>query len=256
MDGATPTLPTARHEAAARLAAGLRRLRAADDAVAAIEFGLALPTLLIVLLGGAQVVSYIDASRKVDLIANSISQMVSQAMPPDGQTVARINATDVHFSFDSTLVLFPDVMSYAKRVGVEWWQVIAINYAGIAFERNTTKPCTATDDLSPCYTAKVMWTSPGASQPADGPGFRPCDTPQAPVDDTAEPSRTTLPRSAFGPSSLIVIDVVFNFKPTFGSGLVAPVRIARTAYVQPRYAARIQYDMTNNTGIATSCKGY
>ena len=70
------------------------------------------------------------------------------------------------------------------------------------------------------------------------------------------PNRTTLPRSSYGPGSLVAIDVVFDFQPTFGSGFVPAIRIARSAYVMPRYASLVNYDTTNNTGIATRCTGF
>jgi Flp pilus assembly protein TadG len=233
--------------------------RAAEGAMAAVEFALILPTLLLIMFASIQIVAYIDATRKVELVAHSISQMVSQAVPPKNTTVALVNATDVHFSYDSTLVLFPYAMKDAKRRGVAWWQTISINYAAIQFTaKNATcqSNTNTSGDLSACYDANVVWTSTGTHQPASGDNYRPCDTAQLPANDNAPPTRTTLPRSAFGPGSLVAIDVVFEFEPTFGSGFVPPVRIARSAYVQPRYASLVSYDTTNNDGIANKCTGY
>lgn len=235
----------------------VRRFRAADDAMAAIEFALILPTLLLILFAGAQVVAFVNATRKVELVAHSISQMISQAVPPKNTTVAQVNATDLHFSYDATLVLFPYVMKDAKRRGMEWWQTVSINYAAIQFTAKNDACKNSTDnsgDLSACYEAKVVWTSTGTAQPG-GDNYRPCGTAQLPAADDASPNRTTLPRSSFGPGSLVAIDVVFDFEPTFGSGFVPPIRIARSAYVQPRYASLVGYDTTNNDGIATKCTG-
>lgn len=244
--------------ARAGLEAQVERFRAAEGAVAAIEFALILPTLLLILFAGTQVVAYVNATRKVELVAHSISQMISQSVPPDTTTVARVNATDLHFSYDATLVLFPYVMKDAKRQGRAWWQNISINYASIQFRaRNNAclnNPDTSVD-LSPCFDANVVWTTTGTAQPG-GDNFRPCDTPQLPVADDAASSRTTLPRSTYGPGSLVVIDVAFDFTPTFGSGFVPAVRIARSAYVQPRYASLVNFDTTNNDGIATRCTGF
>ncbi len=126
---------------------------------------------------------------------------------------------------------------------------ISINYASIAFTK-VTATCNDPTDQSACYTANVVWTSTGTAQPY-GANYRPCSTPQLPADNTATPSRTALPRSVFGPATLIVIDVVFNFTPTLGSKFFPAIKIARSAYVQPRYASLINYDTTNNDGIAT-----
>ncbi|ABY29337.1 TadE/TadG family type IV pilus assembly protein [Methylorubrum extorquens] len=262
--GAAPESPPALRALAAlrHVCAGLgaqaERFRAAEGAVAAIEFALILPTLLLILFAGTQVVAYVNATRKVELVAHSISQMISQSVPLDTTNVARVNATDLHFSYDATLVLFPYVMKDAKRQGRSWWENISINYASIQFKAKNTacqnNPDTSTD-LSPCYNANVVWTTTGTAQPG-GANYRPCDTPQLPADDDATPSRATLPRSTYGPGSLVVIDVAFDFTPTFGSGFVPAVRIARSAYVQPRYASLVNFDTTNNDGIATKCTGY
>lgn len=239
------------------LGARVRRFRAADEAMAAIEFALILPTLLLILFAGAQVVAFVNATRKVELVAHSISQMISQATPPKNTNIAQVNAADLHFSYDATLVLFPYVMKDAKRRGLAWWQTISINYAAIQFAAKNAACASKTDtsgDLSGCYEARVVWTSTGTAQPG-GDNYRPCGTAQLPADDDASPNRTTLPRSSFGPGSLVAIDVVFDFEPTFGSGIVPAIRIARSAYVQPRYASLVTYDTTNNDGIATRCTG-
>ncbi|KMO41695.1 pilus assembly protein TadE [Methylobacterium variabile] len=243
--------------AAGGVGARIRRFRAAEDGLAAVELALILPVLLALMLGGFQLVAYINAMRKIDLVVRSISQMLSQVAPPANSTstVGLVTAADLHFSYDAALVLFPYLMADGKRQGKEWWQVITINYAGIQFTQQATN-CTNSSDLSACYTADVVWTSTGTTQPADGAAYRPCGVAQTPADNSAAPSRSALPRSVFGPASLIVIDVVFTFTPTFGAQFFPPVRIARSAYVQPRYATLVNYDTTNSDGMAKRCPGF
>lgn len=233
------------------LAAPAGRFAADTRAVSAVEFALVFPVLLILMLAGTQLVTYVNATRKVELIAQSISQMLSQAQPPPSATVATVNAADLHFSFNSSLVLFPYLMKDAPNQGLQWWQDIAISFASVAFTQTATN-CSDTTDLSKCYAANVVWTSTGTS----GGGYRPCTPAQLPADNTAAPTRATLPRSVFGPGSLIAVDVVFNFKPSFGARFIPAVRIARSMYVQPRYAALVNFDTTGNDGIATKCPGY
>ena len=227
-----------------------RRFGADERAVSLIEFALILPVLLVLMLGGIQLVTYINASRKVELLAQSISQMLSQAMPPAGSTVATVNATDLHFSFDSALVLFPYLMADGPRQGLLWWQDIAITYAAVAFTK-TASTCSGSDQ-SGCYAANVVWTSTGTT----GGNYRPCTPAQLAAADTAAPTRATLPRSVFGPGSIIAVDVVFTFRPTFGARFIPAARIARSMYVQPRYAALVGFDPAGNDGIATKCPGY
>lgn len=216
-----------------------------------LEFSLVLPILLVLMLGGIQLIAFVNATRKVELVARSISQMISQSVPPQGSTIAMVTATDLHFSYDSTLVLFPYLMKDGQRQGISWWQDIMIKYASVNFTQKAAN-CTDTTDMSACYTANVVWTSTGTT----GSNARPCAVPLLPADNTAPPSVGTLPRSVFGPGSLIVIDVVFTFTPTFGAKFFPAVRIARSAYVQPRYATLVNYDTTNSDGIATKCPGY
>lgn len=232
-----------------------RRFTTAEDATAAIEFALVLPVLLVILLAGSQVVLYINANRKVGQAARSISQMISQAAPPSNSTIATVNASDLHFSYDSTLVIFPFVMTDAKRQGIAWSADISINFASISFSPISSSTCNDPMDQSSCYVANVTWTSTGTSQPG-GANYRPCVPPQLPASNTAAPNRGTLPRSVFGPASLIVVDIVFTFSPMFASRFVPPIRIARTAYVQPRYASLVSFDTTANDGIASKCPGY
>jgi hypothetical protein len=60
-----------------------------------------------------------------------------------------------------------------------------------------------------------------------------------------------------GPSgSIIAVDVVFNFRPTFGARFIPAVRIARSMYVQPRYATLVNFDPAGNDGIAVKCPGF
>ncbi|UHC19318.1 pilus assembly protein [Methylobacterium currus] len=232
--------------------ARIRRFRSCQGGVAAVELALILPILLTLMLGGMQIVAYINASRKVDLVVRSISQMISQAKPEGATTVATVNQGDLHFSFDSALVLFPFLLSEGKRQRKPWWQIITINYASVRF-KPVAATCPDPSDQSACYSAEVVWTSTGTTQPASGPLYRRCGTALNPVANTAAPSPTTLPRSLFGPATMVVIDVVFTFVPTFGARYLPSIQIARSAYVQPRYASLIDYDLTGNDGIATKC---
>ena len=223
-----------------------------ERGTSAIELAFVLPVLILLMLAGFQLVLYINATRKVERIADSISEMISQATPATtGSTTATVSALDIHFTYDSTMVIFPYVLKDAKQKGVSWWQNITINYASVQFTQTATT-CGSNADQSACYVANVVWTGAGAA----GTGARPCIVPQLAANDTATPTNTALPRSLFGPGSIIVIDVTYTFVPTFGARFLPPLLIKRSAFIQPRYAALIKFDATNNDGIATACPGY
>ena len=236
----------------ARLRVVVGRFLVSERGTSAVELAFVLPVLILLMLAGFQLVLYLNASRKVEQIADSVSEMISQATPTTtGSTTATVSALDIHFTYDSTMVIFPYVLKDAKQKGVSWWQNITINYASIKFTQIATT-CGSNADQSSCYAANVVWTGAGAA----GTGARPCNVPQLAADDNATPSNTTLPRSLFGPGSIIAIDVSYTFVPTFGARFLPPLLIKRSTFVQPRYAALIKFDATNNDGIATACPSY
>ena len=224
----------------------------------AIEFAFLMPVLVILLILGVQVVAYVNCVRRVELLATSISEMISQAAPQPGASTAYVNAQDLHFAYDSGLVVFPYLMSDASRQGVAWWQDIYIDFSSVQFTSINGKTCPVNGDQSSCYNANVVWTSTGTT----GTNYRACGNSagqapyQLPMADTSSPNKLALPRSIFGAGSVVVIDIVFTFRPVFAGTLMPTLTIARSVYVRPRYATLIDFDTTNNDGIATLCQGY
>lgn len=236
-----------------KLSAKLQRIVVSDTrGVSTLEFAIAAPVLFLIMICGIQLVMYVDAVRRVEAVATSISEMLSQVPPPVGSDKVTLGSPDIHFAYDATLVLFPYIMKDAARQNIAWWQDITIDFAGIDFVSNG-KSCTDPSDQSACYTASVHWTSIGTA----GFNYRPCAPAQTPVDNTATTTRSVLPRSLYGPGSIIAVDVSFKFTPTFGARYLPAVTINRSIFVQPRYATSTTYDMINNNdGIATLCPGF
>ena len=229
------------------LPSGVRsRLNIGNRASAAVEFAVIMPVLLVLMMGGIQLVLYIEAVQKVELVAASISQMLSQTPPSSGNaSIGYVNATDIHFSYDATLVLFPYIMKDAARNNVAWWQDITIDYASILFGPSVPG-CTGP---SCTIVGTVQWTSTGFGDT----NYRPCTIPQLPAANAAKPTRTLLPQSLFvAGATVIAIDVVFNFKPSFGSAFFQSVRIARSVYLQPRYVSQITYSPGTDS-LVTTC---
>jgi hypothetical protein len=130
------------------------------------------------------------------------------------------------------MVIFPQMLQDAARKGISWKNDISISIAGVLF---TGKPAGCTPSNCSSYDANVVWNS--------GPNKRTCGVLLTPAPDTATPSPTTLPTDVFGPGSLIVVDIVYNYAPIFGSvftklfgsPLFGTIPIARSAYLAPRY---------------------
>lgn len=228
----------------------LRRFVRDRRGVAGVEFVMLFPVLLVMILVGTQVASYINAARKVERISNSIAQMLAEAAPPsdNSTTVATVNSGDLNFGIDSAMLIFPYVFKDRLRTGGVWYGNLRIGMASVQFAQ---KPgiCNNPADLSGCYTANVVWSF-NYGMP------RPCGVPLTPVADTDPPSATTLPRSVYGPGSVVVVDVTFDFTPMFGENVLPHIVIRRSTYLQPRSASRVSFDTVHSDGSATLCPGY
>lgn len=221
-----------------------------ETASSLAEFAVICPVLLIFMMMGIQLIGYIDATRRVERVAASVSEMISQAVPPTGSTTALVTTMDLHFAYDSALVLFPQVMTDAPRANMAWWQAIEIDFAGIQFNPTGKTTCRNPANLSGCYSPQVMWVS------TIGTHTRSCSTPLKPQANAAPTNPGMLPNSIYGPGGLVVIDVYYTFTPTFAARLLPSLTVVRSAYVKPRYATLIKLDTTSNDLSAAACPGF
>jgi len=221
----------------------LKRLdtfKAAQGGLAMLEFALALPFLVLALLGFFEIDRYVSMTRRLEITASSIAEQLSQD--------TLVSPIDVTFARESTVVLFPAVLADSARKGIPWSNDIALSMSSIVF---TQVNPTCTTNCS--YNAQVAWSS-GSNGLS-----RPCNVLLAAVPDTQSSQPTTLPADAFGPVPLIVVDVAFSYTPLFAASMVPPVTIRRSAYVQPRYTAgnaHLQYSVAGGDNLVTTCPGF
>jgi Flp pilus assembly protein TadG len=210
----------------------------ARQALAAVEFSLILPFLILLMLGSVEVARLIIFSRNVAQVAATMEGMLNQ------NGTGNVNYIDLHFANDSAMVIFPQILQDAAQKNISWGNDISISMASVLF---TPNPPTCTSNCT--YTANVVWNS--------GSNKRACGVPLTPVADSAGPSNTTLPIDVFGPGSRIVVDVAFNYTPLFGLGIFGAIPIKHSAYLAPRYVPLIKYTVTSgDDGIGTECPGY
>ena len=189
--------------------------------LAAVETAIILPFLLLCLLAGFETVRYINMTRQMTIVANSLASMLSTRT-----SAAQFN--DVVFAMNSTLVTFPQVLGDPARGGTTWYQYMSLTASSILFSP-TVNGCT-----SGCtYKAKVDWSLSSAGN------TRSCSVAPASASDTAAPTLATLPSDVFTAGSLIVVDITYPFVPIFGSTFFKPITFRRSAYLQPRYLAKI-----------------
>ena len=204
-----------------RLVAGFGSSR---SALAAVEFAMIMPVLIVLMLGGTEIARFLTISRSVTNLANSLATLVSER-------TTTFNYNDAVFDFYSALTTSPFLLKDAARRGTVWTYDVAITLSSVIFTP-TVSSCTQ----SCTYTAKVAWSvnSPIAGQ-------RSCSTAPTSATDTAAPSLTALPQDAYTSGSVIVADVIYTYTPIFGSQFLGTMVIRKSFYIQPRYLFPVTY---------------
>lgn len=109
-----------------RIATALRRFADARDGVAFLEFGLAFPLLLILLLGGVEVARYVQAAQKVDKLTHTIVDLVAQAptisVPDMNQIMIAAQHVMTPLPFDEDGVIIVSCVGYndLNQLVIKW----------------------------------------------------------------------------------------------------------------------------------------
>jgi Flp pilus assembly protein TadG len=220
-----------------RLVGILSRFRTAKTAIAAVEFAVIMPMLVLFIVGGAELARYINTTRKLTNLAESLANLMAE------RTTA-IAYDDLMFNFNSTLVTFPQVLRDAANNGVGWNADISVTLSSIKFTPTVTG-CTA----SCTYKASVIWTAGSLAR-------RSCTVAPLSAPDTATPSLLTLPADVFTSGTIVVADVSFTYQPLFGGRFFpASTVLRRSVYLQPRYLTEIDFDPSAGSlsGIGSVC---
>lgn len=209
--------------------------------MAVVEFALIFPVLLLLLLALVEVSNLVTANRRLQVVANAMAQMITQS------STGVVNYVDIQFAVNSTMVLFPLVLSDSAQKGISWGNDISVTISSIVFSLQNSQ-CT-----SNCiYNANVAWSGGGQR--------RPCNFNLTASNDTAAPSLTTLPTDVYGPGSLVVADIVYNYTPSIWPNVLPTIRLSKSVYLQPRYIPPTSYIhyavISGDNGIASSCPGY
>lgn len=225
----------------ARLQQKIAAFAAARGAVAAIEFAIIFPVLLIFMLGGGEAARYVNASRQLTNLAYSEANLVAER--PSTTAGATMTANDVIFVQQATPVIFPEILKDAARQGTTWSadQHFLFTISSVVFSPTVTG-CT-----SGCtYKGAVAWSlyQGGLSTATVASKLRSCSVAPVSVPDSQQPSLTTLPADVFTSGSLIVVDLAYTYTPVFGSAFFHSVTLHRSAYLQPRYLSKVNYSGT------------
>jgi Flp pilus assembly protein TadG len=213
------------------------------QAASTVEFAFLVPVVLLLLLMGFDTGRYVLATQRIQEVANSVAEMLSQtqaASTPPATTptgAGYVQDSDLHYFYDSAMATYPDVLAVANSTGTYWWQLLTVQMTSIYFKASPTN-CTS----SCTYTPEVVWTT----------GARSCGLTISAASDTSGYNAATLPTDVFGPGSIIVVDVSYTFTPTFGAAYLPSIPIERSAYMAPRNVSVVESQATT---MAPPCTG-
>jgi len=232
-----------------RIRRALVKLRRATDGIAAVEFALLLPLMLLLYIGSTETMQSVIAARKAYIVARTVSDLVAQT------TVTAVN-TGMTDTVMGGIFNGAAAMMLPFPVGSS---SLSMTVSAVSFETITTAPGSASPPVSaaadvwvpnqsataatftptttnPGYAAKVRWSvSPSTTGVATyatslsgvggaiGGANRSCNGGVVNIvpTTTAVPTQTPLQLSTglYGSTSVIVTDVTYTYTPAFGMTL-------------------------------------
>ncbi len=193
-----------------------RRLPGGTRAVAALEFALVAPFLLTAALGLYDLANAALTMRRLTIAADAIAQ-IATAAAVNADNTNTLTREQAWAASTAPFALLPGLR--AQPMG-DYSVVLSAVVFRLA-DRSCTANCT--------YLAATAWSGTFQGIATQ----RQCGDLTAVADDLP-PSPTTLPASAFGPASLLVVDMAYTFHPLFASVFTGDMRFTRSAYFPPR----------------------
>ena len=183
-----------------------------ERGIAAVEFALILPLMILLYFGSAELTQGIMADRKMTLVARSLADLVAQQQ----SGVAMTDATMTSIFGAATAIMNPFGVTSLK-----------MSVSAVEFVTNAA--------ATYGFDAKVRWNKLGPQ----GGTARSCAK-LTPVSNSAAPTPTTLPNGLYSSGSLIIADVSYQYTPRFGGSLLAwsstdtLLNMRNTTYMRPR----------------------
>jgi len=218
------------------------------DGLAALEFAMIAPLLVAGVAGLYDLSTALIAWKRVAMAAQSIAEIATDLAATTSDTNI-LNVTKVTNATSAAYAYLPTLLTAAPNAfGVTLSSVVMV-----------PNPTTCTSACT--YTAHVAWS--GVFQGSGA--MRPCDARAGVsalsfVADGSSPSSTTLPvdmQSSGLP--VLVVDVVYTFKPIFFTYIGANIQMAQSAYFSPRTGLMsnwVQYFFAGAPDTTSLCPGY
>ncbi len=221
-----------------RLQRELAVARADKKGVAAVEFALILPLMLVLYIGTAEITTALMANRKMTIVARALSDLVAQEDSTSGITNATLN----NIFGAATAIMSP------------------FNTASLKMTISSIKFVPKSDDATNIKAMTIWSIRKTATATA-----RPCG-PSAisKVANTNAASYTTMPSGLYQAGTIIVADVEYRFTPNLGGQFLAWsssksfIDMRHTTYMKPRTQDEIIYNQSpvlSNTTICSPAPG-
>ena len=213
------------------------RFRRDRCGVAAVEFALILPVMLVMYLGMAEVTRGIIANRKVNLVSRTIADLTARE-----STTAAISSPSTELA---------SILSAASKIISPFdTSTLALTVSSVTIKTNSS---------GGCCVVYVDW-----SYAQNGGTLRPCNTPLTQVAATVHsastnisggliPASTSVTTANTAVLSLIVADVKYVYTPGFGKAMFNWTQgMGITSYMRPRDSGKVTLASTPSGGQVCS----
>lgn len=205
--------------------------------LAGLEFALISPVLLTLFAGTVDISNALVTARRMEVAAVSIAEIATTSSV-QSQALNVLTGTQAWQATTAAFALFPDWTGASAK------GTFAITLSAVSL---TSHPTDCTQNCS--YTASVAWSiTNGLGQPR----LRACGT-LAAAPNGGSPSYATLPAGNFGPTSLLVADISYTFKPFFLGFITGDIAMMHSGYVSPRINNLTTLVSPSGAGTAVIC---
>lgn len=223
----------------------LKSLIGRDDAIAALEFALIAPVAIYTLLAATDATNALTAARHLTNAADTVGELASQQIS-GGLITGTVTDAEVTTDFNSIITTLPEVLNDALAQKKNWQSDIQAVVSSVTFSDKTALvPCvppTAAGGNTTCNVV-VDWSVGFSSTRQCGLNTMTYggSAGSKAGSDVVNPSLATIPPTLFSPGTIIVVDLIYAFKPTFTAWITGPLTLERAAYLPPRFFTKLAY---------------
>jgi Flp pilus assembly protein TadG len=217
-----------------------RRLIADRRAVAAVEFALLLPVLVVITLSLTDVTNAVITWWRLSAAANAIARIGTSYAATESNT----NSLSTSQATTASTAIFAVIPGLTTA---------PLSQYGVTLSSVVMTPTVAGCTSNCTYTANTAWSV--VAQGTAGTA-RSCGTLGAAAND-ASATISTLPPDAFSSSPLLVVDVTYDFIPLFTNLFGVKLKWMETAYMAPRTGTDADWiQLTGAQAAQAQCPGY